>query len=182
MNTLISLHNRASRGLTTLAPALLPTLARLIFAAVLTGYFWASAKTKIGTSLLTPSDGAYGQIFPRAFEAVGFDSSQLSLWHTLVTLAGTTAEFALPALIALGLFTRLAALGMAGFVTLQSLTDIFGHKVDPATIGRWFDSAPDALILDQRALWMLTLAILVALGAGPFSLDRILRKWQPIAD
>ena len=136
MNTLISLHNRASRGLTTLAPVLLPTFARLTFAAVLTGYFWASAKTKIGPDLFTPSDGAYGQIFPRAFEAVGFDSSQLSLWHTLVTLAGTTAEFALPALIALGLFTRLAALGMAGFVTLQSLTDIFGHKVDPTTIGR----------------------------------------------
>jgi putative oxidoreductase len=181
MNTLISLHNRLFGALTAFAPTLLPTLARLTFAAVLLGYFWASASTKIGPNLLTPSDGAYGQIFPRAFEAAGFDSAQLSLWHTLVTLAGTTAEFALPALIAIGLFTRLAALGMAGFITLQSLTDIFGHKVDPTTIGAWFDRAPDALILDQRTFWMLTLAILVTLGAGPLSLDRLMTKWRPFA-
>jgi putative oxidoreductase len=182
MNTLILQYNRLCSGLGALAPALLPTLARLTFAAVLLGYFWASAKTKLGDGLFTLSDGAYSQIFPRAFESAGFDSGQLGLWPYLVSLAGTYAEFVLPALITIGLFTRLAALGMIAFIALQSLTDIFGHKVDADTIGHWFDRAPDALILDQRAFWVLTLATLVALGAGPLSLDRVLRKWQPIAD
>jgi putative oxidoreductase len=182
MNTLISLYNRLARGLASLAPVLLPTLARLTFAAVLLGYFWSSARTKIGEGFLTPSDGAYSQIFPRAFEAAGYDSSQLSLFHTLVALAGTYAEFILPALIVLGLLTRLAALGMIGFVAVQSLTDIFGHKVDATTIGQWFDRAPDALILDQRAFWMLTLVTLVTLGAGPLSLDRLLTRRQTAAD
>lgn len=179
---MIALHTRAARALNTLAPALLPTLARLTFAAVLLGYFWASAKTKLGDSIFTLSDSAYGQIFPRAFESAGFDSGQLGLWPYLVTLAGTYAEFILPALIAAGLLTRLAALGMIAFITLQSLTDIVGHKVDATTIGAWFDRAPDALILDQRAFWMLTLATLVTLGAGPLSLDRLFTKWRPLAD
>jgi putative oxidoreductase len=182
MTPLIALHNRAARALTALAPILLPTLARLTFAAVLLGYFWASARTKLGESLLTPSDGAYAQIFPRALEAAGYDSSQLGLWPYLVTLAGTYAEFILPALIIVGLLTRLAALGMIGFIALQSLTDIVGHKAGTDTIGHWFDRAPDALILDQRAFWILTLATLVTLGAGPLALDRLFGKWRPIAD
>jgi putative oxidoreductase len=179
---MIALHHRASRALSALAPALLPTFARLTFAAILLGYFWASARTKLGDGLFTLSDSAYGQIFPRAFEAAGFDSSQLGFWPFLVTLAGTYAEFILPALITIGLFTRLAAFGMIAFITLQSLTDIVGHKVSPDTIGAWFDRAPDALILDQRAFWMLTLATLLALGAGPLSLDRLLTRWRPLAD
>jgi putative oxidoreductase len=182
MNTLISLHTRIASGLNLAGPAILPTLARLTFAAVLLGYFWAAAKTKLGDGILTVSDSAYGQIFPRAFEAAGFDSAQLGLWPYLVTLAGTYAEFFLPALIAIGLFTRLAALGMIGFVALQSLTDIVGHKVSADTIGHWFDRAPDALILDQRAFWVLTLATLITLGAGPLSLDRLFTKRQAIAD
>ncbi|MES2145702.1 MAG: DoxX family protein, partial [Pseudomonadota bacterium] len=104
---------------------LLPSLARLVFAGVLAGYFWASALTKLDGPFL-PSAGAYGQIFPRAFEAVGFDPGQLGLWHGLVVLAGAWSEFLLPALILIGLFTRLAALGMIGFVLVQSLTDIVG--------------------------------------------------------
>lgn len=165
---------RIYRGLAGLADRqadwLLPTLARLVFAGVLLGYFWASALTKFDGPF-TPSIGAYGQIFPRAFDAVGFDPSGLGLWHRLVALAGGYAEFVLPALIVLGLLTRAAALGMAGFVVVQSLTDIFGHGV---AAGAWFDRASDGLILDQRAFWMLLLAALILKGAGPFSADRLL--------
>ena len=82
----------------------------------------------------------------------------------------------MPLLLVLGLFTRLAALGMVGFVIVQSLTDIFGHMAGAATIGQFFDAMPDAVILDQRALWMMVLAVLVGLGAGPLSLDRLLRR------
>jgi len=169
---------RAAYGrLDRLAPAVLPTAARLAFAAVLLPYFWASARTKPGDGplgFLLPSDSAYGQIFPRAFEAAGFDSSQLGPFHWAVATAGLWAEFLLPALIVAGLLTRPAALGMIAFVAVQSLTDIFGHGVDPATIGRWFDADPGSLILDQRLLWVVILSVPVFLGAGPLSADRLL--------
>lgn len=155
---------------------LLPTLARGVFAAVLAGYFWASALTKLD-GLFTPSVGGYAQIFPRALDAAGFDTAALTLWHQIVVLAGAYGEFILPALIILGLLTRLAALGMIGFVIVQSLTDIIGHMAGPETVGQWFDSTSDALILDQRAFWFLALAVLVLRGAGPLSLDRALRQW-----
>jgi putative oxidoreductase len=148
----------------------LPTLARLVFAGVLLGYFWASALTKLDGPF-SPSTGAFAQIFPKAFEAVGYDAGQLGLWQWLVVLAGSWAELVLPLLIVLGLLTRVAALGMIGFVLVQSLTDIYGHG---AAAGAWFDRASDALILDQRALWLLLCAVLVCKGAGPVSADRLL--------
>jgi len=159
--------------------AALPLLARLVFAGVLLAYFWASGLTKLGDGVLglfRPGPGAYGQIFPRAFDAVGADVSQLGLFHWAVVVAGTVAEFLLPALIVAGLLTRLAAFGMIGFIALQSLTDIFGHLADATTIGRWFDRASGALIADQRALWVLLLVVLVVKGAGALSLDRLLFK------
>jgi putative oxidoreductase len=170
MTALIALHARFTRFCDRQADWLLPTLARLVFAGVLLGYFWSSALTKFAGPL-TPSVGAYAQIFPRAFDAVGYDPSQLGLWHWAVVMAGAYAELILPALIVLGLLTRLAALGMAGFVVVQSLTDIFGHS---AAAGAWFDRASDALILDQRALWLLLLIVLISKGPGPISADRFL--------
>ncbi len=155
---------------------ILPSLSRLVFAAVLLGYFWASALTKFD-GVFTPSLGAFVQIFPRAFELAGYDASQLGLIPHLVVLFGSWAEFALPLMITLGLLTRLAALGMIGFIMVQSLTDILGHLVDAATVGAWFDRASDALILDQRALWVMILFVLIFKGAGPLSLDRLIRRW-----
>lgn len=171
MTLIRTVHERAALVLDRSADWLLPSLARLVFAAVLLGYFWASAMTKLDGPI-TPSMGAYAQIFPKAFEAVGYDVGQMGLWQRLIVLAGAWAEFVLPALILLGLLTRLAALGMMGFVLVQSLTDIHGHG---AASGAWFDRASDALILDQRAFWMLLLAVLVLKGAGPISADRFLR-------
>ncbi len=158
---------------------LLPSLARFAFAATLAGYFWASALTKIGSGplgFLHPSLGAYAQIFPKAMAAVSFDTSQLSLFHWAVATAGMWAEFILPVLIIFGLATRLAGFGMIGFVTVQSLTDIFGHGVDASTIGAWFDHSSDSLILDQRLFWMVIFITLVLKGAGPLSLDRLVAK------
>ena len=178
MITLIATYQNAAQRLDR-ADWILPTLARFLFAASLLGYFWASGLTKLGDGffgIFTPSTGAYAQIFPKAFEAVGYDSSQLSLYHWAVVVAGTWAEFILPALIVLGLFARLAALGMIGFVTVQSLTDLYGHGgiEHAATLGAWFDRVPDGVILDQRGFWMLALILLVVKGAGPVSLDRML--------
>jgi len=158
---------------------MISTLARLLFAALFLMYFWVSGLTKLGDGLLgivSPSAGAYAQIFPRAMEAVGYDTSQLGLFHTLVVLAGTWTEFLLPLMIVIGLLTRLAAFGMIGFVIVQSLTDLYGHGAiaEANTVGAWFDKVPDSVILDQRALWVFLLITLVLKGAGPLSVDRLL--------
>jgi putative oxidoreductase len=174
MTAILDAYRKLARSLARVSDEALPLLARIVFAAVLFGYFWSSGLTKLGDGLLSPSVGAYAQIYPRAFEAAGYDSSQLSSFQTLIVLAGTFAEFALPILIVIGLFTRLAALGMVGFVLVQSLTDIYGHKAAPDTIGSWFDRIADSAILDQRAFWVVLLAILIGKGAGMLSLDRLL--------
>lgn len=180
MLNLLSTVNRLTARAKALDP-LLPTLARVFFATSLAGYFWASALTKLGDGplgFLSPSVGAYAQIFPRQMEAVVYDTSQLGAFHWLVVVAGTWAEFILPLLLILGLLTRLAALGMIGFVVVQTLTDLIGHRAieHPETLGAWFDRFPDGIILDQRAFWMLLLLTLVIKGAGPLSLDRLLER------
>ena len=156
---------------------LLPTLARFLFAATLMIYFLNSGLTKLGDGLSgiwTPSVGAYAQIFPKALEAAGYDTDALGLFHYVVVMAGTWAEFLLPAMIVLGILTRLAALGMIGFVVVQSLTDVYGHG-QTGEVGAWFDRFPDAIILDQRALWVFLLLVIVVKGAGPLSFDRALK-------
>jgi putative oxidoreductase len=153
---------------------LIPTLARFLFAAVLLIYYLNAGLTKLGdgiAGLWTPSVGAYAQIFPKALEAVGYDTEALSMFHHLVVIAGTWAEFILPTLIVIGLLTRLAALGMIGFVVVQSLTDVYGLGLKDE-VGGWFDRFPDAIILDQRAFWVFVLVILVIKGAGQLSFDR----------
>ena len=155
---------------------ILPSVARLVFGGVLLLYFWSSAMTKLGDGayrFLIPSSGAYAQVFPKAFEAAGYDTAQMSVIHWAIVVAGMWAEFILPLLIVLGLFTRVAAFGMIGFVIVQSVVDVTGHMADAATIGGWFDKVSSALILDQRAMWIVLLLILVFKGPGPLALDRI---------
>lgn len=164
-----------------IAPWLLPSLARFTFAATLLIYFWHSAMLKVGPGLLgvfQPSLGAYAQIFPKAMEAAGYDAGALSLFHSVVVIAGTLAEFVLPLLIVVGLMTRLAAVGMIGFVVVQTLTDLYGHGAlaQAETLGAWFDRVPDSLIMDQRMFWLVLLAVPALLGAGPLSLDRLFRR------
>ncbi|MEM9549765.1 MAG: DoxX family protein [Pseudomonadota bacterium] len=180
MHALISIHNTVFGYVERGGTWLLPLAARFIFAATLLMYFWSSAVTKLGNGIfgwLFPSDGAYIQIFPKVVEAAGYDFSQLGFYHWLVVLAGTWAEFLLPLLVVIGLATRLSAIGMIGFVVVQSLTDIYGHgATDPKTLGAWFDKVPDSIIMDQRLFWIFTLAILVIRGAGAISVDAILRR------
>lgn len=180
MTKLISRLNSLTAPLARL-DHVLPDLARLSFAAVLLNYFWASGLTKLGDGLLgflTPSVGAYAQIFPKQMEAVLYDTSQLGAFHWAVVVAGTWAEFILPALLVLGFLTRFAALGMIGFIAVQSLTDLYGHgAIDhAATVGKLFDRLPDSVILDQRLLWVFLLLTLVVKGGGMLSLDRAFRN------
>ncbi|WP_193367193.1 DoxX family protein [Pelagibius marinus] len=155
-------------------------LARFLFAAVLLVYYLNSASTKVGEGIagfFSVGDNAYFQILPSVVEAYNYDASQVPFFpYDLIVIAGTYAEFILPILIVLGLFTRLAALGMIGFTLVQSYVDIVFHGVDAKTIGAWFDRFSDAAILDQRALWVFLLVTLVVKGAGAVSLDWVLGK------
>ena len=176
MNTLILLHNSTFSKLETwFGPWLLPSLARFTFTASLMVYFLHSARLKIGEGLFGLFDvsRSYGQIFPKAYEAVGYDDAAMSSFQWLVALFGTWAEFVLPVLIFVGLLTRLAAIGMIGFLSVQSLTDIYGHGLEK--YGTWFDRFADGVILDQRLFWVTVLMILVVRGAGPVSVDRLLK-------
>ncbi|KUJ85598.1 hypothetical protein AVO45_00980 [Ruegeria marisrubri] len=170
MTALIALHNSVAEKLDRSSEILTPTLARLVFAAVLLFYYWNSAMLKIDGSIFSPSAGAFGQIFPKAAEAVLYDVTQMTFFQRIVIFFGTIAEFALPALILVGLLTRLAALAMIGFVWVQTLVDVTGHGV---ALGSLFDNT--YTLLDQRVMWTFLLLVIVVKGAGPISLDRILR-------
>ena len=184
MNMLISLHNAVFAQVEKLAPYVLPHLSRFVFAAVLLVYFWNSAMTKVGTGLfgfINLDFGAYFQIVPKAVEAAGYDAANLPFIYKLIAVFGTWAEFILPLLIVIGLFTRLAALGMIGFVFVMSYVDINGHNVDATTIGSWFDNLSGSAIMDQRTMWIFPLTYLVFRGAGAISLDALLSRVGPWA-
>lgn len=178
MRALFTLHDRIFGALEAAAPLLIPTLARVIFAGTLFVYYWNSGLTKVGDSLFSPDLGAYIQILPRAFDAVGYDPSALGPLATPIVLLGTWAEFILPVLIVVGLFTRVAALGMIGFVIVQTWVDIVGHGVDAGTIGAWFDVTATSAIADQRAFWVFLLIVLVLRGAGPVSVDALAGRYR----
>lgn len=175
MNRLISLHSSIFSNLDSMVGSwLLPTLARFTFAATLLIYFLHSARLKIGEGVFGFFDisRSYGQIFPRAYEATGYDDQLMSTFQWLVALFGTWSEFILPVLLVIGLVTRLAALGMIGFIIVQSLTDIYGHMA--VKHGVWFDRFSDGVIMDQRLFWVTVLLVLVFRGAGPLSVDRLI--------
>lgn len=174
---LVRLHNRLFGALQRLfADWLIGTAARLVFAGVLLVYFLNSARTKFGdglAGLIDLDDGAYVQILPKQMEAVGYDPAALGLFETITVYAGTYAEAVLPVLIVAGLFTRLAALAMIGFVAVMTYTDITAHGADAATIGAWFDNLAGSAIADQRSLWLFLLLVLALKGPGPLSLDAV---------
>ncbi len=151
--------------------------ARFVFAAVLFFYFFNAGINKTGEGLFgifNPTIGAYAAILPSWMEAVSFDISQLSFVAHLIVILGTTAEIVLPVLIVVGLMTRLAALGMTGFIFVQSIVDIHGHNLSKSDSGAWFDGFSDGLIFDQRLFWILCLTLLIVKGSGKFSLDYLL--------
>ncbi|WP_336232861.1 DoxX family protein [Thalassospira sp. CH_XMU1458] len=142
---------------------------RGLFVLLLLPYYVNSAMTKIdGVGL---SAGAFAQILPPIAEQYLYDTSAIPFfpWH-LIVWAGTLGEFVLPVLIVAGLFTRLAALGMIGFVVVQTVVDVVFHG---AALGALANGLPTELI-DHRLLWISLLVALVLAGGGKLSVDRLL--------
>ncbi|CAM9971509.1 unnamed protein product, partial [Chrysoparadoxa australica] len=118
MDRLTSLHAAIFAPVERLGDHLIPLMARLVFAATLLRYYWNSAGTKVWDrkgeegifDFFTLESGTYAQMFPKAFEAAGYNTSKLGIVYDLVAYAGTYTEWLLPLLIVIGLFTRLAAL------------------------------------------------------------------------
>ncbi len=155
-------------------------LARFLFASLLLAYYLNSGLGKLGDGVfgfLNPNSGAFVTIFPKLMEQVNYDHTKLAFipYHLIVYL-GTWAEIILPVLVVLGLFARLSALGMIFFVIVQSVVDIYGHGLDEKAIGSMFDRLPDAIIWDQRLLWVFVLLMIVVHGAGKFSVDHLLYR------
>lgn len=165
---------------------LLGLFARFTFASVLLFYFWNSAITKViaadfsqgGARIatgpldyLTVEPEAYAQILPFVAE------SDLQFHHHVLVYLGTYGEFILPALIVLGLLTRIAALGMIVFVIVQTLVDAYGHGADVSplwTTDFMFDGRTNSPLVDLRLLWLTLLLYLAIRGAGAVSLDYLL--------
>ena len=185
MSALLRLYTRSFGGLQAVAGDwFLGLAARLVFASVLLFYFFNSALTKLGTGplgFLMPSDGAYAQILPSVTESAGYDISQISFFpYGLVVLLGTWAEFLLPFMVIVGLFTRLSSLAMIGFIAVMTYVDVYYHGIGEKAIGAPFDRFHDAMVADQRLLWLFPLVYLVVRGPGLLSLDRVLAWRAPI--
>jgi putative oxidoreductase len=75
-----------------------------------------------------------------------FTACRVTVWEL--------AQIFPPVFIKLGMFVRLTAPGMIGFIIIPVLTDIYGHWgiSDLATFGTWFDKVPDGVIQDHWAL------------------------------
>ncbi|MEL6978725.1 MAG: hypothetical protein AAGM38_08625 [Pseudomonadota bacterium] len=186
-------HNIAFSALQTASENwLLGLAARLIFASVLLFFFWNSAFLKViapdfspeaiqaqqmgrlvptgPLDYLTVEPSAYSVIAPQAVEAVGGDLSKLDLVTTLIVHAGAYGEFILPGLIVLGLFTRIASVGMIIFIGVMTWVDAQRSPEEWNTL-LLFDNNADALLMDQRLLWLFLLLYLAIRGAGAISLD-----------
>ena len=182
IGAIVGLHNAVFGAITRLGAGWFTGLAaRFTFASVLFFYYFHSGTQKLGDGFLglfSPSLGAYASILPTQMEQVGYEPSALAFfpWHVIV-FAGTWTEIILPILIVIGLFSRIAAIGMIIFVVVQSYVDITGHLIDPASIGAMFDRLSDGVIYDQRLLWVTLLVLIVVNGPGKLSADYLLGRW-----
>lgn len=177
LSRLLHRYHKTTHALETATQGWFVSLtARFAFAALLLPYYFNSALTKFDAGFLglfPPSAGAFAQILPPIAEQYTYNVDAIPFfpWH-LVVIAGSLAEIVLPVLIVIGLFSRLSALGMIGFVLVQTVIDVAFHDV---ALGGLFNAQPGQLV-DQRLLWAFLLLIVVVKGGGKVSLDRLLAR------
>ncbi len=179
IDVLRNLYDGVFRGIEAMTSGwFLGLAARLIFSSVLMMFFLNSAATKVGSGfpgMLVPTSGAYAQMLPPIAEQYGYNADKIPfIPYGAIVYMGTYAEFLLPLLILVGLFTRLSALAFLGFIAVMTYVDIYFHGVGAKAIGGFFDRVQDAVIADQRLLWCFPLVYLLIKGPGIISLDAIL--------
>lgn len=180
----IGLHDRVFGAVEGLAGNwFLGLAARIVFSSVLLVFFLNSVATKVGSGfpdMFILQIGAYAQILPSIAEAAGYDISAINLFPwKIIVLAGTCAEFVLPIMLLLGVFTRLTNVSLIGFIVVMSIVDIQFHGLDTASIGARFECVHDSVIADQQLLWIFPLIYLAVKGGWPISVDTILSKMRP---
>lgn len=146
---------RLTRWLSGIPDGLVLLLGRFSIAAV----FWKSGQTKIEGLAIDLISGEFQLGWPRLAESALFlfeNEYRLPLLPpALAALLAALAEHVFPVLLLLGLATRLSALALLGMtLTIQ----LFVY--------------PDAY--PTHGVWATVLLVLIARGAGPYSVDHFL--------
>lgn len=132
-------------------------LARFSIAAI----FWKSGQTKVQGFALDIVSGEFQLGWPRLSDSVVDlfrDEYRLPLIPPeLGAIMAASAEHLFPTLILLGLATRFSALALLGMTTV---IQVFVY--------------PDAY--PTHGVWAVVLLFLIAKGAGPFSIDRLIAR------
>ena len=118
---------------------------------VLGGIFWRSGQTKV-------VEGTWFQLTDTTYELFRTEYAGVPLPPELAAVLANTAEHVLPALLLVGLFTRLSALGLIGMTLVIQL---FVY--------------PDAW-WPEHSLWAALAAVLIVRGGGLFSADALLTR------
>ena len=164
--------------------ALLATTARVAFAAVLLPFFLISAASKLGgTPYAVGPDmpgmllslGAFHRLAPWTIDAAT-GAPLAGPFLSIALQVFVLAELMLPIFLVAGLFARVAAGGLIAVVVATAFVDILAHGAPPDAAGALFDASPFGGILDAAVLWVALLAVPLALGAGPCSLDAAWRR------
>lgn len=132
-------------------------LARFSIAAI----FWKSGQTKVQGFALDIVSGEFQLGWPRLSDSV-VDLFREEYRLPLIppefgAIMAATAEHLFPTLILLGLATRFSALALLGMTTV---IQVFVY--------------PDAY--PTHGVWAVVLLFLIAKGAGPFSVDRLIAR------
>ncbi|TFL17507.1 hypothetical protein [Jannaschia formosa] len=159
-----------------LTPAVMATLTRLGFAAVLLPWFLIGGLTKIAGSTLSVgppagiwplSLGAYHTFLP---EVMMRGAVPTAGQHAFV-LAMTLSELVLPLLVVIGAFGRVFAVLLIAHIWIAGLAT--GHLPGGGNV---FDASPFDPGPDRVVLWSIVLLHVVAYGVGPLSLDRLIDR------
>ncbi|MBS3927680.1 MAG: DoxX family membrane protein [Sphingomonadales bacterium] len=148
MAATLTRYDAATRWLSGNVPeSLLLALVRV----VLGGIFWRSGQTKV-------VEGTWFQVSDGTLELFRTEYAGVPLPPEFTAVMANAAEHVLPALLLLGLFSRLSALGLLG-MTLTIQFFVYPEE--------WWA---------QHSLWAALALALILRGGGLFSLDALLAR------
>lgn len=148
MAATLTRYDAATRWLSGKLPE---SLLLLFVRVVLGGIFWRSGQTKV-------VEGTWFQVSDGTLELFRTEYSGVPLPPEFAAVLANAAEHVLPALLLLGLFSRLSALGLLG-MTLTIQFFVYPEE--------WWA---------QHSLWAALALVLILRGGGMFSLDALLAR------